>query len=334
MNYAEILPFIDAAKQTQAEALLFDGKRDSSPLIVKIIMGLGAWIASVSFIAFLYLAFSAFFKSASALYISILLIGLAFALQYGVKSVNVFKEQLVIAFVFAGKIALLLWLSHVLKFQKSPNIIFASLFVITAVSYPLFKNIADRFLGAFVTILFAYMARVVFTEPLFLWQIIPLNVFLSLSIIGAAFIFYFRKSCFYPIAYAAVFAAVAPDIMKDYGHSIVPLAIAAAGFFILCLMHLSRIGKIKVISVLSAFAGLAGLMLINLYVMAGIVFVLSGCNFRDLKLKVLGYLSFIWGIIYFYMNLNTSLLNKSVTLIISGVVLLIAAQLIKKETLK
>lgn len=334
MNYTEILPFINTDKQQQAQALLAEGKRDSSPLIIKIIMGLGAWIASVSFIAFLYLAFSAFFASASALYIGILLIGLAFVLQHGFKSANVFKEQLVIAFMFAGKISLFLWFLYIFRGQNSQNIIFASLLGITAVSYPLFKNSADRFIGVFATLLFAYLCETMFSTPLFLWQVIPLRVFLALSIVGASFIFYFRKRSLYPIAYASLFAAVMPDILKDHGHNLTALIIAAAGFFILFRLHLYRTGKVKSISVLSAFAALAGLVLINIYIMTGAVLILLGCNFRDLKLRSLGYLSFIWGIIYFYMNLNTSLLNKSVILMLSGAVLLAAAQLIKKEAAK
>ncbi len=334
MNYTDILPFIDTEKHKQAEALLSAGKNNSSPMIIKIIMGFGAWLAAISFTAFLYLAFSSFFKTAAALYIAVLLIALAVALHYLIKSANVFRDQLIMAFVFAGKISLILWIAYFFRDLESPNIIFAGLFGITAVSYPLFKNGIDRFAGVFVTILFAYLTTEVFGEAFFLWQIVPLRVFLALSIAGAAFIFYFRKSSLYPMAYAAVFASVMPDIIKNEGHSLVSLAIAAAGFFILCLIHLYRTEKLKTLNILSAFAGLAGLMLINLYVMAGIVFVLSGCNFRDLKLKVLGYISFIWGIIYFYMNLNTSLINKSAILILSGAVVLIAAELIKKETVK
>ena len=68
----------------------------------------------------------------------------------------------------------------------------------------------------------------------------------------------------------------------------------------------------------------------NIPILAGIIYLIVGQYFRDLRIKILGYLVLTCGIIYLYYALNTTFLYKSITLMISGLVLFAVREIIKR----
>lgn len=329
----------DLAKQKQKTS------ERQIPVIIKAVSGTGAWFIALFIIALVSMAIGSTSSRSSLAWIvwGLVLAAAAFILKYLKTSnkpvLHLFLNQISLAFMLAGKTAFCFGMVNSGKHDNGlENSLFTTLLIVSTVTYPFYNSAIDRFIGVLATMGTAY-----FCNNLFLWQAASPDVVYALTFFVALFIFYNRKKNFYPMAYAFIIAGATTFIklFPDHGYKVVQqnylqilahwpklLFIAAIIYFAwLYFKQHSTLNKHKIIGLIT---GAILLVLFNTASVIGAGLAFAGKYTEDKLLLIFGYIVFLSGLSFFYYNLNTSLMTKSIILIVSGLAALGAALLLKK----
>ncbi len=351
----EILNAVPPHRLEEAQNFINDSQnKEHTPLIVKILMALGAYFASgfiLSFISPLFL----FFQSLTTLF-SIALIALIIYLSKRVKvqggAMQVFWNNILLFSMLSAKTVLIF---GILKDSKPDiNTIFLIVLATNAIVYPLFKNSADRFIGMFFTASLAFLLTIgglnhFFKKGFFLWQIISPDLAVSLIFGAALLIFIKGKKALFPLAYALVFATVfnlgnlisttaLADFFKNANTTVpsflsimfAPAKLLALLFALTALYYHYKQKEINPhISVIIITTLLC--LPLNTGCIMGLAFIFTARYTFNARLMQFGYIIFIASLSFFYYNLNTTLMQKAGLLVISGLVLLAAAELLRRQ---
>lgn len=314
------------------------------PVYLHILLGLGAFIASVCFVAFLYAAEILRYNDGELkLALGIAFVASAFVLDTVLKgksngSRSVVSVLLPICAMSVGKIIFVLGFTISLGTRNAFSadgiaIIAAGIFVITAVTYPFFNMISDRFLSVFAFLgvlvlnfdktaaLFPY-----YRETIYLVQIAAVALFVISGRINRIYI---------PIAYAAAFTLCISILLllaeKTSGWIGRP---SVDTLFINIVLTTSLVGLIGWASgslerwrsepvILAS----VGALLLGLISAPGITLALClmiiGYAKHERVLLTLGILMLPITIFYFYYSINLTLMLKSGVMVGGGVLLLI-----------
>lgn len=342
MNFNDIVPFIKQETPEAAfKALQTSRTANKKPLVLKALFLLGAIMSAVAFLGFLSLLFISIGMDIFLMF-GALFIGLAFAGQF-VKtggSADIFKEQFLLVCMLIGKMCLIGWALSFFKYGFSA-MLFYILLAITVITYPFFKNSADRFLSCFATAVFAYIVSGdTFAFRMFwIWNFIKPELAVAISFAVSCFVFYYGKKSLYPMAYALIIASGAVAYSNVAGPYIdvifnLPKLIIAFTIAGLAYHHVDITSRLMGKTVIALGCAFALMFIFNMASLMGIGLILLGYNFRDRKLSVLGYTVFAGGLSFLYYNLETTLLFKSYILCGSGLIMLAVAVLAGRAVMK
>ena len=289
--------------------------RDSTPVIVQLLVGAGAWIACGCIVLGLGLA-------------DILENGAATALSGAALSGAALFLRRIRTGVFADSFSLCTGLTGLVLFTVGltdlaggsdlvPGVI--SLTLAAAVLYVPFDSPMFRFLSvsSALVLLTVSMGEELGTESI--------HVLILLETLGAGFIFTkLPQSLFRPLGYALA-AAMPCTLLLTLEHSLSawPAAIVQVCAQLWLLNFALSTGQPRRVAVLGLSGTAAALLglLSAPGILAAIGLIILGHLERDVLLRALGLLFLPVYLIAFYYNLDTSLLTKSGILIATGVIL-------------
>ncbi len=348
-----ITEFIDKMQQKNIQLqthdiVVVDDGDDDSPWIVRILIGVGAWIASLFFLGFVVLAFR--MQIESMIVPSIILGGLAFALQYKMKNMqqtNIFIRQLSLAFIIAAQIGFILWSFDI--FRGMPLLYTALVILVEALLFVFYKEDIQHFLS--VITIYGVMLEYFIMKDM---DVVGMNLVMILAAAVALVLFLYenkqwllqRRQFLVPAAYASVITLLAmPTISyllrlahkynSKYIITLLPALIAVTVMLVFMVYHIYRyITGLSKGLVLYVIVGLAVVLAAITFKSAGIVtalFVLILGHYRSsIVVKGFAVVMLIVFLFAFYYDMQVDLLNKSILLIGSGITMLVFRKVLNK----
>lgn len=337
-NQAGVIPPADNNKLTQF--IFAQQSVTEVPLSLRIIAGVGAFIAAFFFIGFLSISKIINFDSEGSLIIwGMLFIGGAIGLLFlSDDEHSTVKQSFVLQLSFCsmavGKILFVIGCALLFKPDETWGITFG-LFIVTLVTYFLYRVSLDRFISTFAT-----CASLTIN---ILWQLhdnaaLALDVFLLIQMIIVGVLFTHSKISreFIPLAYGIAFSLCFMMIFMSLGTlkpSLYNASIFYHAYIIRGIMALALIGCIfwaaghhiqaRLPALISATAGALLLGAVSTGgVILSIIWLILGYAKHERLLMTLGALFLPLFLFMYYYNLNISFLLKSQILIASGAVLL------------
>lgn len=312
------------------------------PIYLRVLAGVGAFLSSLFFFIFLSISQIISFKSEAALLIwGLLFIGAAIYLarmQIDRESavLHSFLMQTSFCFIALGKI-LFVWGATLLLKGDQGWAFTAATFLISLVTYYVYRMSLDRFISALAVFLSLYFNLI--TEDLLpLWQERILALFFVFQVLLAGFLFTHSRVrvAYLPLAYAVatslgcmVLHGSATQVVRTVGvaapaldgYMTTTLTLALAGLIIWAAGGLQRV-KMEVL-----FVALGGIVLLGCLSAPGILLAIAllilGYSKHERPLIVLGGLLLPCFIIIFYYSLQATFMVKAGILVTSGVLLLL-----------
>lgn len=313
---------------------------------IRAMQGFAGWLAALFLIGFLGVGVAGLFEHGTALIVMGLIINYASYVFFKTKPDSDFFEQLVLVFSLTGQFLFVFGLFELFEFRNR------QLLLVVAVYQTVLAWLINQWLHRFLSTWFAIMA---------LFWGFDLLVYTGLGSAALAVLFVWlwldktgwqtEKVFYEPIAYASAFALlqynlphglgmaswfwyrqVEPTWLMLNGHYIAAvLNSAVLLYFIFRVMREQQLnfsstsGKLIVLAViLSLFTALPVIGLSS-----ALLVLLVGFARRNPFLLVLGVLAMLGFVSWFYYNLNTTLLNKSLILMLAGLVLLFGYLLLR-----
>lgn len=319
-------------------------KKKELPLAIRGLIGVGAFISCIYFINYLREAEIIDPKNSLNLLTSgVIFILAALGAEKITQNKNTFWGSLFIqssfTFIAIGKTLVVWGFSH---YYNSPWGTTLGLFLITIITYPVYKMSLDRFLSTY-GLLFSFWFSLISEDfPLLLAQFLFHGFFLF-QLLGIAFLWFRKrvKDRYNPMAYALLlsilsiifFSSLFPPkigFLKDINFNYTNIFLTL-GLLVLLIWNIKEIKKFKK----SFFIYLAfGIILLGITSNPGILFIMIlfilGYARHDKIILGVGYFFTPIFIFFYYYNLQTTLLNKSQILLISGLLLLIYRFFFKK----
>lgn len=315
---------------------------DASPWYIKLLLGFSGWLAALFLMGFIGLSISNIWQEpVTVLIISLVMIGVAYVILRSSK--NDFAEHLALAISLAGQ-GLGVFALFELVENDSLSCIVAG--IVQMLLMVLIPNYLHRIFSSFCAAMAFYLAMITLNLPF---------VFASILLLAAAWIwlheFEFPKyiSTLQPIGYGMVFALLiikgttwfAGDLWDhpyDIDNSLVQPWVGEAllGMVGLAIVWkiLRRYFQILIEPIpLAIFAGFFLICLVSLEargITVGVAILVLGFANSNRILMGLGILSLLTYISTYYYLLDTTLLNKSISLLLIGVVLLMLRWLVLK----
>ncbi len=317
---------------------------EDSPLYLRVLAGIGAFIASICFIAVLALADLIDYQDETTL----VLWGLGFAAsavaihKWAGQNANVFATQSSLAFMLVGK-GLIVFAGGIMT--NSGWGASLALLMVTAAVYPIYRVSLDRFLSTLVTVLSLIINGLWSSETEGYREILFNGAFLTQLGLVAIFLTWSKvHNGLLPIAYAfatslcacIVFLATQANFGTwQYIEYISPTLITAA----LTISLIATIGwaaggaeKLKTRPLAMATIGTIALGLVAAPgIVLSLCLMILGYARHDTPLKVMGILLMPLFIFLYYYNLDISLLQKSGVLFGSGIVLLSGRYFLQRQ---
>lgn len=335
--------------QSVGAALVTDHRNDM-PWYLRIIVGIGAWLASLFFLAAAFSVFGWFGSDEAAIgWIGAVL--LPIAVVVGRCKWGVFAEQCSLAVSFAAQAMIYIGFldknTHPMAAAAALSVAFA---VVLYLVYPVFiSRLVTCFAALQITLIWIYSP---YGDPFFGGG--PVQSELSRMLVFywglqlAALIWCFLKAprpiLFAPLGYALVASLAAwqaEDMWRYWSHySVITYDIHAVQWLIGHLRMIFTAGALFAVAVWAAggkavlqekatlFAGFALALAVLIWLGAGLVllallFLLLGFSLQDRAILTLGVVLFPVFLTHYYYNLQLDLLAKSGVLIGSGALLLL-----------
>ncbi|NOQ36767.1 MAG: DUF4401 domain-containing protein [Methylococcaceae bacterium] len=308
------------------------------PLYIRVLIGIGAFIASLCFIAFLAEAkIIRFDKEAGLIVWGLIFVVMAIALQKQAGEDSSIKHSIFIQISFtAMAIGKGLFISGVTQiFDSSWGLSLATL-IITGLTYHLYRMSIDRFLSSFVFI-FSLLVNILWAEEVSGTRALLFNGFFLFQMLCAAVLLTHGKikSDYIPLSYAFVFSLCASILFlashTEFGywnndeliHPAFVNIILAGGLIALIGWASGGLQNLKNEALILASLGT---VLLGIFSAPGIILAIGlmilGYAKHESLLIILGGLLTPVFLFIFYYNLDISLMYKSGILFVSGLVLL------------
>lgn len=309
------------------------------PLLLEILVTIGAFIAALSFLSFFYLSKIIYHPSELLWGIIFIILGLFFAKISGDKLNTIrhsFVTQASLFTMILGKIVFVLGFSKVIGMPGEETLYGVTLAaaLITVVTYPLYSIAFDRFLSTLA--FFILLLNCILSEPFFgISTNTLLNLYFFIQLFLAAILLISRKinHNFIPLTYAitcslcitTLYTIINPIIQNKTQNfnlffingiltiSLIALITWAAGNF----------KKLRSEPILIASLGALLLGIISAPgIMLSLCLIILGYKKHENPLLLLGLFFIPIFIFLYYYNLDLNLLEKSFVLIGSGLILL------------
>lgn len=331
-----------SAKVSLIDDIIKIRQNQKIPTVLKILVGIGAIIASILFFVCIAIAiFDVFDYGEVVMGSGFLLLLVSIGIQktvmnakdlYGASLGYCFFEEVALTVLILGHILLIAGM-FLLKFYGWHS---CFIFFITAcVVYPLYHMSIARFFMVLNVLCFV-LANIIMHKNMYMSQTQLFNAFILFQCASVAFLFGrdVIKSICIPLAYALILSLcislLALSSMRAFDFIEVkffsPLfstMVVGAGLIALLTMIASKMNKLRSEPFLLACIGVVLLSVISA---PGIIFAIAIITLgyaKEVKfLSVMGILFMILFTILYYYNLNISLLIKSLILMGSGVILL------------
>lgn len=331
-------------KEKEVEALILKETQERElPIYLRALAGFGAFIASICFIAFLGITEIIDFDSKGAMALwGAVFIANALVFQRNTGDGNTVRHSFMMQTSFAsmavGKIFFVIGLESF--FQSSWGVPIA-IFIITAVTYNVYRMSIDRFLSV-LSALISVLTVLLFDNDQLINGLknsreITFNIFFLCQLVGAGIFFTHGKikRAYIPMAYAfaaslcaSVLFVVEQNSFRYWGGGEVIGSISINAMLVVALVALicwasGGFEKLKKEPVILASCGA---VLLGIISVPGIILSIGGMVLGYAKHeKILMHASALLMpvfLIYYYYNLDVSLLEKSGILVGSGIVLL------------
>ncbi|MDA0589904.1 MAG: DUF4401 domain-containing protein [Planctomycetota bacterium] len=303
--------FLDLSQPGNSLAVLND-EVDSTPHVVQMLVGAGAWIACCCIV--LGLAIVGILEEGASAVVCGVAMSAAAVFLHRVRT-GLFAEHFSLAAALTGVVM------FTVGFQSGHQFLLMALasVVAAAVMYVPFASATFRFLTAAFAI---SMLSVALADDV---NLESLHVLILLETVGAGFIFTrLPQSMFRPLGYALAAAMLGTLLVTFFDEmSVWPAALVQVCAQLWLLNFALSTGQKRVPLMLGLSAAAAGLLglLSAPGILAAIGVIVLGHLERDILLRSLGVLFLPVYLVAFYYNLETSLLTKSGILIASGAVL-------------
>ena len=309
------------------------------PLHIRVLIGVGAAIASVCFIGFLLAANLIDYSDMRSLFLSgLVFMAAAIGLHRLADTAQTFAQSFLLQASFAAMAAgKILFVSAFNGYFDSPWGVSLAILLATAATYHVYRMSIDRFLSSFA-VLYSIVLNIAWSDSAELPREALFNGFFVLQLAGMAVLFTHGqvRRDHVPVAYAFAFSLCATvlylAISQTPGTSadvqpfqpIFANTLLVGGLVALFAWSAGSIDSLKQEPLIVASAGAVLLGVVSAPgILLSIGLMILGHARHDKLLLTLGALlmpTFLW--LYYY-NLDVSLLTKSLTLTGSGVVLLV-----------
>lgn len=304
------------------------------PIYIRLLTGIGAWVAGIFLIAFLAVA-DALTNSVSAIIFGAIFMAGAIGLARVTR--NIFGSQFSMALAFAGNMMLLYGISDSVD-DYGISVLTLIQFLITIVVYPLYNNGVYRYVAPVATV--AMTVQWIVSESYF--TAIHSLIALEMLLVALLYVRKQSKSFLRPLRYAVVTMLPVTILWleitqieewrSNFIGSLLPssllLAGGLSGLFIYLSGGLSRCRQSwMVLAIVST-------LLLGIFASPGILIAIAllvvGYHKGDNIVMGMAYLFLPCFIFVFYYALNVDLAYKSWVVAGSGVLLLIARQIVKQ----
>ena len=327
-----------AQRETFAETVRHLQETPELPLYLRALVGIGAFIASIFFIAFLSISRLIDYQNEVGLIVwGLVFVGGAIVCQRMAGEGEELKHSFLIQSAFAlMAVGKTLFVFGVAQFMDTGWGVSLGLLLISLATYFIFNLSIDRFLSSFA-VLYSVLINILWGEDMSGVQEMLFYGFFLLQCLGCAFLLTSDKvkQVYMPLAYAFAFSICSTALMLAIKAKFSVLQ-EAAEIQILPLNALLAIGLILLIAWLAGgvkqlakeplVMASIGVVLLAAMSAPGILlaigFMVLGYGKHDRILLVLGALLLPVYIYLYYYNLDVSLMEKSAVLVGSGAVLL------------
>jgi len=350
LNHPEVTPFL---REDDGEAIASRmEKRDEAPkdlIYIRILSGIGAWVASLFLIGFLG-ASTMITGGGGAIVCGVLL--LTAAVFLGRKCTSTFPTQLSLAFAFAGNIMVVGGLMELLlRSHSSGNEILVLLLshaVVCTTIYILFPSVVYRFVAPLALVI---IATVWVTVEVELFWVMHLLIAGELFLLGVLLLHTRRTAFIQPLLRSTAtmlpatlfFMNLTQGAMLDWHiwkmvpqNAMIPASAMLAAGVIYMLSRLTggpqQFGKPWLIVAMVATLLLGFFTTPGVLVAVGLL--IAGYAFGDRALTTLAYLFLPCFLVVFYYAMNVSLAQKSGMIAGSGLILLLVRLLIQRYATK
>ena len=325
-----------AAAVTALTAAQHADAQERDPIILKILTGLSAWVASLFLLGFVVVGLQA--EETAILFLGILLAALAIFAHHRAPHAGVFVAQSTLASMMCGHILILTGV--LMNFHDSGGDEVLTLAITQTLLCPLplfaFRRSAYRASALLLTGAFWTTYAVASDLPWLFRTVLAVQV----AAFGALVLWHSRRSS---LAHALAFSIGAMIFFLDWIHSLAYLGsfdeplwptnlimtvllLAIAGRFTSNDSRCSpQILLLFALSLAPAFLSSPGLLF-------AIALLILGYGLREPVLGGLGLIGLPLFLIYFYYSLEVTLLQKSGILLASGIICLLVALLAKYHT--
>ncbi len=310
----------------------------SFPFVLKLLVGLGALIASLLFCLFIFFAFDIIFENEGTLItLGCIFIILSTVVQRLMSDENpislFFWNQIIITALVVGYLLLSLGAFEFLELWEMCLLFF----IITCINYPFYTMPVGRFIMVLNVLCFTLVNIFISTDGIGTQEILY-NIFILFQSIGLVILLKFgiEKPIYTPLLYALATSLLISLLwlniydLSDYNNKNLYIGVLFSNIlmsaWLISLLYIIA-GSVKEFKREPFIIASIGVLLLGGISASGIIFALGLMVFAYAKqekaLTALGIFSLILFIILYYYNLNISLLYKSFILTGSGVLLLI-----------
>jgi hypothetical protein len=350
LNHPEVTPFL---REDDAEAIASRmEKRDEAPkdpIYIRILSGVGAWVASLFLIGFLGVS-RIITEDAGAIVTGVIL--LATAVFLAKKCTSTFPSQLSLAFAFAGNVLVVGGLMQVLLHSHSSGneilVLLLSHVVVCTTIYILYPSVVYRFAAPLACVIIATIW--VSVEVKYFW-VMHLLIAGEMLLLGVLLLHTRRSAFIQPLIRATAtmlpatlfFMNLTQGALLDWHiwkaipqNAMLPSTAMLAGGVIYLLSRLT--GGPKQFRQPWLIVAMVATLVLGFFTTPGVLvavgLLIAGYAFGDRALTALAYLFLPCFLVVFYYAMNVSLAQKSGMIAGSGLILLLVRLLIQRYAVK
>lgn len=329
--------FIDSGNEAVENFIIGQQQDKELPLYIRVLVGVGAFIASLCFIALIAIGMEIQEKEgfvASGLVFVALAIGLQKLGGDGHTIKSSFLVQSSFAFMATGKVLFTFGMAEILASGWGATI---ALLIITAATYHVYRMSVDRFLSTFA-VLFSVLVNVLWDRELAGSREFFLNGFMLLQVAGAAVLIanVKVKRDYIPLTYGLLFSLCVSTLLLAsytkfdywrYEEFINPIFVTLLFTGSLITVISWIVGGIKKLNTEPARLACLGAILLGLIsapgIILSIILMVLGYARHEKIMLTMGALLVPVFLFFYYYNLDISLMEKSGILVGSGIALLV-----------
>ncbi len=329
----KLIDIIDASEAAAAEAALIKAQeataKEKDPIILKILTGISAWVASLFLLGFIIVGLSP--DEDSIIFLGAVVAGLAILSHQIAKNPGVFVEQSTLSCMMCGHVMLLFGI--LVHFDRGEELLTLAITQTLLCGFPIwvFKRSAYQASALLLAVFFWTFYAVEMNTP----GLFRLLLAVEVTAFGTLTLWRARRDSFtYALALAIGTTIFFLDWVQSlswkggFNEALWPTSLIMAALVASIGGHFIEKDERRNPKIIFVFAMLLALAFLSspglLYAIALLIL---GFGLRDTIFGGLGLIALPVFIIYFYYSLQVSLLEKSGILFVSGLVCLLVAYL-------